>query len=261
MNKLVSLILALCLTLSCTAVFAEDAPAGEVTVKTGVSWNDTWGLTVANIVEQDGQVQKILVDVVRDGLSSKEKYNDYGIGPVSSLGKEWWEQVSYFEDWVRDNGVENVAYDDDGHATVPDIISGATINIADFTAAIQNAEAGITEANGLTVKTGVSVSPTWGPSVANVILKDGEIVKILVDVVRDGLSSKEKYDNYGIGPVSSLGKDWWEQVKAYEEWVAANGADQVECDDDGHAMNPDLVSGATINVSDFTAAVLDALSK
>ena len=264
MKKLASLILALALMLSCAAVLAEEAPASDVTVKTGLTWNDTWGLTVANIVEQDGQVVKILVDVVRDGLSSKEKYNDYGIGPVSSIGKEWWEQVAFLEDWVRDNGVDEVVYDGDGHATVPDVISGATINIADFTTAIQNAKADaadVAEINGYTVKTGLAVSPTWGPTVANVVLKDGEIVKVLVDVVRDGQSSKEKFDDYGVKSASTLGKEWWEQVKSYEEWVAANGADKVECDENGHALNPDLISGATINVSDFTAAVLDALSK
>ena len=261
MKKMTACILALVLMLACTASFAETETAPEVTVKTGVAWNDAWGLTVANIVEQDGQTVKILVDVVRDGLSSKEKYNDYGVGKVSSIGKEWWEQVAYFEDWVRDNGVDQVAYDENGHATVADVISGATINIADFTTAIQNADAGNAEANGFTVKTGLSVSPVWGPTVANVILKDGEIVKILVDVVRDGQSSKEKFDTYGVKPRSTLEKEWWEQVKAYEEWVAANGADQVEYDEDGHAVNPDLISGATINISDFTLAIQDALSK
>lgn len=256
MKKLAALSLVMVMLLACATAVAED-----VSVKTGLAWDDAYGLTVANVVEEDGQVVKVLVDVFRDSLSSKEKHNNYGMVSLSGIGKEWWEQALYFEEWVRTNGADAVELDDTNHATNADLISGATINLGNLTAAVKNAESDVAELNGYTVKTGVSISPAWGTTVANVILKDGEIVKVLIDVVHDDLSSKEKFDEYGMKSISSLGKDWWEQVIYFEDWVLANGVDAVELDDGGKATNVDLLSGATLNISDFTNATKDALSK
>ncbi len=37
--------------------------------------------------------------------------------------------------------------------------------------------------DGYTIQTGISYREQWGPSVSNIIMKDGEIVKILCDPV------------------------------------------------------------------------------
>ncbi|MBQ7544669.1 MAG: FMN-binding protein [Synergistaceae bacterium] len=112
-----------------------------------------------------------------------------------------------------------------------------------------------------TVKAGISFSQQWGLYIANVIEKDGKISNIVIDRLANGKSSKELHDNYGIKPVSTLGKDWWEQVAYYEDWMLKNGVDAVKYDKDGHAENVDLISGATIGIDDLTLAVKDALRK
>ena len=240
---------------------SENEAASQFTVKTGVSFDETWGLTISNIIEDNGKVVGVLADTFRNGESSKEKYDNYGVKPVSTLGKEWWEQVKFYENWVVENGVDTVEYDEEGHATNPDLISGATINISYYTEAIKNAsDEPEHEIAGFTVKTGTSYNETWGLTVANVIEQDNKIIGVLVDTFRDGESSKEKFDNYGVKSISTLEKDWWEQIKFYENWVVENGVDAVKYDEDGHAT-VDLISGATINISDFTKAIEDALNK
>ena len=109
------------------------------------------------------------------------------------------------------------------------------------------------------VKSGISYSPQWGVYIANVIENDGKITNVIIDRLANGKSSKELHDNYGIKPVSSLGKDWWEQTAYYERWVAEHGIEAVRTDDKGHALDVDLLSGATINVAELSVAVKNAV--
>lgn len=236
----------------------------EIEVKTGIEDNDQWGTYIANMVYSDGKLIAVDLDLVdADGNSGKEKYNDYGIKKVSSINKEWWEQVEDYEQYLVKNDGKTAKTDKDGHATDKTLLSGATINLADFSTAINNAEKGVpAKTDKTTVKTGWKYSPEWGTYLANIVERDGKTVKVLVDRIdKDGSIAREKYDNYGIKKASSIGKDWWEQAEAYEAYVLKNGADNVKYDKDGHATDPDLLSGATIDISDFNDAVKDAESK
>lgn len=261
MKRISVLLLALLMALACASALAETAADQGYTVKTGVSYDDPWGITVANVIYKDGQVFKILIDTVRPdgGLSSKEKFDDYGIKRVSSIGKDWWEQVTSFEAWVEGNDLTTLNLDDTGHDL--DAVTGATINLTYYVEALNNAEAGVNEVNGYTVKTGTSYSTPWGLTIANVICKGDEVFKILVDTERPdgGVSSKEKYDSYGIKGVSSMGKEWWEQVVSFEDWARTNDVNTLVLDETGH--DTDALTGATIAVSYYVDAVKDALSK
>ena len=229
------------------------------TVKTGAYYSDQWGLYIANIVEQEGQAPIVIMDRVQNGQSSKERYDSYGIKPVSSIGKEWWEQIAFLEGWIAENGIEALEVDDTGHALNADVITSATINVAEPTSAVHNAMEGKNSDGGYTLKTGTYYDEQWGLYIANVIEEGGATAAVLLDRVQNGESHKEKYDTYGIKRVSTIDKDWWEQVAYYEKWVLENGVDAVEYDEDGHATNPDLITGATVGVDQFTMAVLDAL--
>lgn len=251
MKKWMTLLLAVMMLTMSVAAMAEE------TVKTGTSYNEVWGETIANVVEKDGQIEKIVIDVVRGGASSKEQFDNYGVKPLSSIGKDWWEQVAYYENWVQANGVDAAQYDENGHALDADLIAGCTINISNFNEAVSNALNGVEPS----VKVGTSSSDVWGETIANIVEKDGVVEKIVIDVVRDGATSKEQHDNYGVKPLSSIGKEWWEQVMYYEDWVLANGVDAVEYDENGHALNADLISGCTINITNFTEAVKAAQGK
>lgn len=250
----------LVIALVLAAVSSAYAAENTYTVKSGLAFSNTWGLYIANVIDKDGKISNVIIDRLANGKSSKELHDNYGIKPVSTLGKDWWEQVAHYERWVADHGIDAVSTDKNGHALNPDLISGATINVAELSDAVRNALNGITESGGYTVKTGTSYSNIWGLYLANVIFKDDEIVKVLVDRISlNGEDSKEKYDNYGIKPVSSINKDWWEQVAYFEDWVLKNGIDTVKYDKNGHAENVDLISGATIGIDNLTLAVMDAL--
>ena len=257
MKKLIVITLILA---AVSSACASEPAKNPYSVKTGLAFSNVWGLYLANVIEKDGKISNVIIDRLANGKSSKELHDNYGIKPVSTLGKDWWEQAAHYERWVVEHGIDAVKTDKNGRAENPDLLSGATINVAELSEAVKNALNGTTESGGYTVKTGTSYSNVWGLYLANIILKDGEIVKVLIDrITLKGEDCKEMYDNYGMKPASSIGKDWWEQVAYFEDWVLKNGIEAVKYDKEGHAENVDLVSGATMAVDDMTLAVLDAL--
>ena len=56
MKRISVLLLALLMALACASALAETAADQGYTVKTGVSYDDPWGITVANVIYKDGQV-------------------------------------------------------------------------------------------------------------------------------------------------------------------------------------------------------------
>ncbi|MBR0234163.1 MAG: TRAP transporter substrate-binding protein DctP [Synergistaceae bacterium] len=174
-------------------------------VKSGISYSQQWGLYIANIVENDGKITNIIIDRLANGKSSKKLHDNYGIKPVSSLNKDWWEQVAYYENWIVKHGIESVKTDEKGHALNPDLISGATINIAELSQAVKNAIDEKTEEGGYAIKTCTSYRRDWGIYIANVIFKDGKIFKILTyDLLPNGENAKEKYESCDVKNVTSL---------------------------------------------------------
>ena len=122
-------------------IFAQSRSnaKGSHTVKTGTYEDARFGLVVANVVLNGDKIEKVLIDVVRDGESSKEKFDGYGVKRVSSLGKEWWEQVAFIEKWIEKNGVDSAVFDKSGHITNTDAVSGATITVKPFVEAVKDA--------------------------------------------------------------------------------------------------------------------------
>ena len=137
MKKLFAFALIMALSLTCALALAEDSEG--YTVRTGLSYSEQWGPTIVNIIEKDGEVVKVLFDTARDGQSSKEKYNDYGIKKVSSIGKEWWEQVAFVETWLEQNGLDSLEVTEDGYAANPDVLTGATFHVSYYVEAIADA--------------------------------------------------------------------------------------------------------------------------
>ena len=260
MKKLTAILTVLIVVSMSVTAFAE------MKVKSGIYYSRQWGLYIANIVENDGKITNVIIDRLANGKSSKELHDNYGIKKVSTLNKEWWEQVAFYESWVVEHGLDALKTDEKGHAVNPDVISEATINVEELSVAVRNAMSGKTEEEGYVIKTGTSYNKTWGFYFADVIFKDGKVIKVLIDrISNEGEDSKEKYDNYGMKKISKINKDWWEQVAFYEDWVLENGADELNTgkfnvDEISSATETvDLVSGATIDVSDMNLAVIDAL--
>jgi hypothetical protein len=68
-------------------------------------------------------------------------------------------------------------------------------------------------------------------------------------------------DAYGMKKASGIGKEWYEQIAALEDWMVGKTIDEVmgmQMSDEGTPADADLTSSVTINVGDYLNAVKKA---
>ena len=224
---------------------------------------------------------------------------DYGMVnyQASAIGKEWFEQVDVLEKFVVGMTVDEVkaiALDDAGKATDDDLKAGCTIGVKDYVAGIVTAcenakEMGANADDKLTIAiiSKASADSKNATAEANgtaqidtnfavVTTKDGKVTSVLVDSLQakvpvnaDGTlgtaslkTKKELGFDYGMVAykASPIGKEWFEQVEAFEK-AAAGGYEDLKISAEGYAEDDDLKAGCTINLYPFTGIVNKALGK
>ena len=105
---------------------------------------------------------------------------------------------------------------------------------------------------------------------------DGKIIDVKIDEaqtkpdlkkdngdVSDLRTKLEKKEDYGMKSASPIGKEWYEQAAAYEQWCIGKTADEIKgCyGEDMSASDADLKAGCTITISaiaDNTAKAINS---
>ena len=64
-------------------------------------------------------------------------------------------------------------------------------------------------------------------------------------------SKKELGDSYNMKSYSEIGKEWYEQIEALEEYIEDNGIDKIELDENGRVINTDLKMMCSIKVDEY----------
>lgn len=228
--------------------------------------------------------------------TKKELGDDYGMASVSPIGMEWYEQIEQFEMWMIGKNVEDVLAMDleDGAPTDEELMTTVTIGVDGYLAAIEQAwneaeEADGAETVGLGIETHIGKSkgatdedPAQAQvdtylaatafdadeTVVNTIIdvaqvripydEDGQVAADLEEEVR---TKKERGDDYGMAGVSEIGKEWYEQVEAFEEWLAGQTveeANSLELNEDDAPAIEDLESSVTIDVTGYLSVLEDS---
>ncbi len=263
-------------------------------------------------VKYDADLQ-VASDLAAPGQTKVELGDAYGMGRVSTIKKEWYQQIAEFEKWATGKTVAEIkalkTKGEGDHAGVPDVpelTSLVTITVPDYIAAIEEAYSNSFDANGAT-KLGlghsVSIASSVGYSktetaevfpsaqVETVMAvtafdKDGKVVravidnaqtkvnydaegKLISDLAEAPKTKVELGDAYGMKKVSTLKKDWYQQIADLEKWMQGKTVEQitamkVKARDESHPAVPDvpeLTSMVTITVQDYLAAVQEAFQK
>lgn len=195
---------------------------------------------------------------------------------------------------------------DESHPAVPDVpelTSSVTITVQDYIAALEKASQNTVAVEGA-AKLGLGHTVSIGKSkdyslvdgketlpmaqvdtvmAATAFDENGVVVGTLIDnaqikvnfdaegkVTSDKAAEyktkKELGNEYGMKGVSGIGKEWFEQIEALEDWMVGKTADEikgmkVKAKDESHPAVPDvaeLTSSVTISVQDYIAAVAEA---
>lgn len=80
--------------------------------------------------------------------------------------------------------------------------------------------------------------------------------------VTDLRTKLEKKEDYGMKGVSGIGKEWYEQIAAFEEFAKGKTADEITAavGEDAYPSDADLKAGCTIAVADIAKAVANAVT-
>ena len=110
---------------------------------------------------------------------------------------------------------------------------------------------------------------------------DGKIVKVFIDNVQvkmpftaegklgenfpaDAQTKLELGDAYGMRAASPIGKEWNEQIAAFEAYVIGKTAEEIKgiaMDDDTKPTDADLTASVTMSIGGYQAALLSAMEK
>lgn len=229
------------------------------------------------------------------GKTKKELGNDYGMKTASKIGKEWFEQIAEFEKWVVGKTAAEVAAMKLTE-TVPaeeDLKTLVTIKVADYIKAIEKASKNaIAVKGGEKVGLGAVVSTAKSKSaegengavaqvdttiVATVLDKAGKVAGSFIDVAqtkvafdKDGKVTTDKTaevkskvelgDAYGMKGASKIGKEWFEQAKALQEWMVGKTPAEVTGMKlaEGKADVEELKTSVTVSVGGYLEAFKEA---
>ena len=230
---------------------------------------------------------------VSDLRTKLEKKEDYGMKSASPIGKEWYEQVEAFEAWAKGKTAEEVkaGIGEDGYASDADLKAGCTIYANGFAIVTAKAVENATDCGAKatdTLKLGMTTSKYYESNETNLqydtdyaivtVDADGKVTSCIIDAsqakctIADGKftvekgafkSKKELGDDYAMKSASPIGKEWYEQAAAYEQWCIGKTADEIKgCyGEDMSASDADLKAGCTITISaiaDNTAKAINS---
>jgi len=229
---------------------------------------------------------------VSDLRTKLEKKEDYGMKSTSPIGKEWYEQVEAFEAWAKGKTAEEVkaGIGEDGYASDADLKAGCTIYANGFATVTAKAVENATDCGAKatdTLKLGMTTSKYYESNETNLqydtdyaivtVDADGKVTSCIIDAsqakctIADGKftvekgafkSKKELGDDYAMKSASPIGKEWYEQAAAYEQWCIGKADEIKGCyGEDMSASDADLKAGCTITISaiaDNTAKAINS---
>ncbi len=238
---------------------------------------------------------ELTTDMATEFVSKKELGDAYGMKKASGIGKEWYEQAKALEAYVIGktlDQVKGIALNEEGAPAVADLTSSVTVTIDDIVKAVEKAVNGAQDLGastgdklGLGLISGlghsVSVSDKDGLAQAYThygvitLNKDGKITSSIIDASQANINfSKEGKitsdltaeiktkcelgDAYGMRKASGIGKEWFEQAKAFSDYIVGKTVADVKAiavNEEGSPTAADLTSSVTVGVGDLLTVI------
>ncbi len=217
--------------------------------------------------------------------TKKEKGDAYGMKAKSAIGKEWYEQIAALEEYFVGKTVAEILAMPLTDEAPDDLKTSVTIGITGYQEAVKKAAENAVEVKGLksvsstsvtTVSSRAATAEVAGRVQTNVIFagvafdKDGKVLALSIDtaqnngtfdtagvIVKAEVSGtkKEKGDEYGMKAKSAIGKEWYEQMAALEEFFIGKTVADIMAMPLTDEAPDDLKTSVTIGITDYQAVV------
>lgn len=292
------------------AVISSSTGSKEAGEEDGKAAMDS--TVVAVTVDADGKIVDCVIDVLqtRIGFTAEGKLttpadtefktklelgDDYGMKPSSAIGKEWYEQIAVFCDYVKGKTAEEVQgteLEEDNYFVDEDLAATCSIKVSSYINGVVKAVAnakdmgasasdklslGITsnmgyskdaeaDADGLAQASttyAVLTTDASGKITSSIVEASQTNVnfdatgKITSELAADNKSKTELGEDYGMRSASAIGKEWFEQAEGFASYITGKTISDVEgiAVEDGYADDEDLSATCSINIGEFMTAV------
>ncbi len=208
---------------------------------------------------------KLVTAIDTNFKTGKEIGADYGMKSVSTIGKEWYEQIDALENYVKGKTIEEVKgikLSSENTAEEVDLNSSVTIKIDKYIEAMakaaetaQSSDAVKEDKLGLAIRSTIDGSKDFDNGdegiakidnfyAAVTVSDEGKVTSAFIDGLNTEISfddigeitadyeediktKLELADTYGMKSASSISKEWDEQAKAISEYVIGKTAQDI----------------------------------
>ena len=123
--KKLSLVLAALALVACS-----KAPVvKQGTASTEIDNHGATETITVNVTLEDDKLTKVEIDETYKGSTKKTLGEDYSMRAASPIGKEWFEQAAFLEEYLVKNNKTELALTADGVPTDADVLAGCTIGV------------------------------------------------------------------------------------------------------------------------------------
>lgn len=256
--------------------------------------------------DKDNKVVKITIDTAQTAVKfdkdmkltsdAKSEYktkvelgDEYGMKKVSSIGKEWYEQIAALEGWMKGKTIEEIKAINTKEDA--DLKASVTVGVEDYIKVVEEAYANAVAVNGaekLGLGHDISIAKsksaegdaTATAQVDTVMMvsafdKEGKVAGAILDTAqtkiafdKDGKVTTDKNgefktkvelgDNYGMKKVSKIGKEWYEQAAALTDWMKGKTVADIKTNATGDA---DLKASVTVGLDSYLKTIEEASNK
>lgn len=119
----------------------DDAATAQETKLEGKAEYPTGEKVNATLIKKGDQIADVMIETVdKDGnaITQLEQMSDPS-AQDTAIGTEWADQVDYLENYIKENGMENIKLDESGKAVDEKLLEGCDVNIAPIMEAVNNA--------------------------------------------------------------------------------------------------------------------------
>lgn len=127
------LVFGMIMLIACSKQPAEKIKYGSAEFKSGKE------KIMVSLTMQDDKIIELSIDETYQGSTKKTLKEAYDLKVVSDIGKEWYEQIVFLENYILENGSE-IEVAESGRAMNQDVLAGCTIAIDDILNAINSAK-------------------------------------------------------------------------------------------------------------------------
>lgn len=126
----------------CALMLGGCGKKAEIKEGSATYTNDKGEVTYAKVKLKDGRLSEVEIDETANGKdkTKKELGNAYEMKQASKIGKEWYQQIDFLENYIVKNGVDTIKLNKEGKAENSDVTTGCTIRIDGFLKAVRDAE-------------------------------------------------------------------------------------------------------------------------